>query len=124
MADCTTNSQTPTLLQTIAEALMQKDSAAEKSVCGTESVHSQPKTRPHMRHFQGVAGRLPAHQLHQHDDQERGRHESTDEDSLIIEVRLPCKCLPVLLQVGVDPLGVVHNSSCMQGTKLMSTPHM
>ena len=53
------------------------------------------------------------YQLHQHDDQKRRGHESADEDALLIKVGLPGKRLPVLPQIGVDPLRVVHNSSCM-----------
>ena len=65
-----------------------------------------------------------SYQLHQHDDQKRRGHKSADEDALVIKVRLSCKRLPVLLQVGVDPLSIVNYSSCMQVTKLLSTPHM
>ena len=98
---------------------------ATKPLCGCDSV---PQRGSQALSVCAVLGLLPTlllalalltgscggatHQLHQHDDQKRRRHKSADEDALVIKVRLLGKRLPVLPQIGVDALSIVHNSSC------------
>ncbi len=53
-----------------------------------------------------------SHQLHKHDDQQRRRHDSADEDALLIEVGLLCKALPMPPQEAVDVLRIVHYTGC------------
>ena len=83
---------------------------------------SWPVRRPQVRD-KLVTGdcRLSAHQLHQHDEQKRRGHESADEDALLIKVGLPGKRLTVFPQIGVDPLCIVHNSSCTQSQSCWHT---
>lgn len=60
----------------------------------------------------GKSVQVCSHQLRKHGEQQRRREDGGDEYALLVEVGLPRKALPVLLQVAVDAPRIVHQGSC------------